>query len=172
MPTLDQWLSIGKTGVSWITAPVRWSIEKVRNWAAKSPLIALPSRTFIVMVSPTTPDPLWWRATKLDGRDAMEICCQLQITNITREMSIRISALRVLRPSGNVRMPSVLVSDGKNPPHPARLIQPGSIASAQCTAWIEPRRQAVGEPIRVDLELCDQFNNRHRIKRLNVRGLG
>ena len=41
----------------------------------------------------------------------MEICCQLQITNITKEIGVRLSGLKIIRPKCTVRLPMVWARD-------------------------------------------------------------
>lgn len=164
LPAISTLLGLARSAWSILSAGAKWLVAPWRNVGG----VTIPTRTFVAMPAPM-PEPLWWRATTLDDREAMEICCWLQITNVC-EYGVRVSGVKIVKPKGQVHRAMIATRDLSGD---ARTIIPrGAIATAHCTAWIEPRHQAIGEPITVDLDLYDQFNNRHKVRGLTLRGIG
>jgi hypothetical protein len=155
-----------------ISAPIKWVAGYFERRAGRSPVISVPGETFIAMPAPT-PNSLWWcRAKDRTGEDAMQICCNLQITNIAK-MGVRLSAVKVSKPKGAVVKDAIVLVENEEGAYSFHTIIPaGSIALARCTVFMEPVSWMVGQPLMVELELYDQFNNCHRVDGLDVRYVG
>jgi hypothetical protein len=90
----------------------------------------------------------------------MQITCDLQITNIAK-LGVRVSAVKLLRPWRVKVRNQVYMVEGRGGPYSSQTIIPqGAIGHA------EPVTGRLGKPLRLDLALFDQFNNRYVIRKL------
>src|SRR5215469_7622910 len=88
----------------WAAAQFVWKVFTsiagwVASWFKRDPgrraMVAIPNKTLIIMNAPR-PRPLWWVAASMEGRAVVQVCCDLQATNISN-MGVRLSAFKITK---------------------------------------------------------------------------
>jgi hypothetical protein len=113
---------------------------------------------------------LTWLETKFNGRPALQIMGELQVTNISAD-GVSITDVRIIYPRLKIHQKLVLA-----PAHPSphsdfsRIIAPGEIADMYIMLSSErPSALKKGDDLALDLSFYDQFNNEHPVATLTFR---
>lgn len=102
----------------------------------------------------------WWHLGSENGEPAMQVVCDLYITNISTA-EVLICGVSLIKPKiiGRifVRLPHRDIY-GSYP------ILPGCTTEARADFWIQPPICKENEPLVVDIDFIDQFGNSHRVR--------
>ncbi len=122
-----------------------------------------------------------WNVASIGGKPAMQFSCDWRITNIVDtpielfeirpRMPVRLRRLMpwLARPTASVellivRHPRTNLYDETHP------ILPHATSDARGMFFVQPPIRKVGEDLVLDIEMLDQFQNRHRIRRVRFVG--
>ena len=134
-----------------------------RIWRlVKSHRFKVPSKT--IKVIPKAHHS-WWHLGSAKGEPAMQVVCDLYITNI--------SLIDVLLCKVSIRKPEtighIFVRHPNQNIYGNYQIPPGYTTEARADFWIQPPICKSDEPLIVDIDFVDQFGNSHRVRKVRFR---
>jgi len=147
-------LNLGKI-LSWLRNLWRWFLKKLTRYRPKT-----PKETMRLVVRP---HQCRWSMGSSGGEPAMQVvfCCHL--TNIT-DQAIKVCGARIRKPKVNGH---VMVRHSSQDLYGGYPVSPKYTTEAVADFWIKPPIRKAGEPLILDLEFIDQFNNIHRVKKVS-----
>ena len=156
---LDLWIFLAAlvTALSGLFAFLRWGkgfgASMSRKLRARR-TNAVPSKTILIV--PHQYRKPWWHMGAEAGNPAMQITCDLYVTNIT-EREIHLVGARLRNPDDEGTVHAL--GGGVVATIPA-----GGTAEVMTDFWVNPAVLEKGRELRADVALRDQYGNEHWIK--------